>query len=610
MAEFSREWRWNEEYIELLDSRPSWKINRVVKERKSLVQLLTQSYHLLSNFARQHALSTTINQHDLTVLGRKLYAAFERKSGKIDIVNRGISDNVWESQLTISQVGKDKTDCWALYRGMNSSPQHGTAEPLKRTQTIIEMISWCYLNKVVNEYTAFVLHTHSNAIDTSEVKALIKYFQQLFPEMKPEASNLGDFSQSTQLSKSALFINVGIRPGTISMKEGKFLTSNKIDAFSYGGICQNLIYSIDHVMLTSWQEVMTFRYEGEQGIFECISAYLKWSPPSQGKPPAPLSTFCFSANSRGATISRRIDELFNDIIACFYCGEYAKTARYVLMIEHKYYVLSMHKDNLQYIVANSYRELLQQLEKPQFDFSPVMIDRYANANNLLSVILNNNKPGVIQVYFHMDGANTPGHTLRGTGGTGADIYIVDERGSLFFQHKTQVSLPLMINHYKWFLESVIRRQGIHTALAEHGMHPVSLEFYQAVKSSNGKLQLINCQDRDQASPEKFFNIQVIGNSMEHDQQIFTVFCDETEFSSLEFGESLFQTVASHVLDKRKSGSCYPIYITDIDVPPKMLGTESRSQVQAILYLKYKRYIEEKLNAALASLVEAYQAKAS
>ena len=31
-----------------------------------------------------------ISQSDLTTLGRKLYTAFERKAGKIDIVNRGV----------------------------------------------------------------------------------------------------------------------------------------------------------------------------------------------------------------------------------------------------------------------------------------------------------------------------------------------------------------------------------------------------------------------------------------------------------------------------------------------------------------------------------------
>lgn len=597
MMEFSREWRWSDDHIESLDSRSSWKIHRVMEERKSLVSLLTQSYHVLSDFARRQALSTAINQQDLTVLGRKLYAAFERKAGKIDIVNRGISDNVWESPLTIAQGGRDDTSGWALYRGMNNNPRRSKQEPLKRTRTIVEMLAWCHLNKIVNDHTAFVLHTQNDAIDVPELKALIKHLQHLFPDGNPAASSLEDFSQAAKLRQSALFINVGIRPQTHTIKEGKFLTSNKIDAFSYGGICQNLVYSLDLVIQNTWQEVLTFRYEGEGGIFECLSDYLRWSPPSQGETPPPVSTFCFSTNSRGATISRRIEELFNDITACFHEGRHALAARYVLMIEHKYYILSLDKGNLRHQVAGNYKELLHHLETPHDTFSPVIMDRYCRENSLLPAILNDNKPGVIQVYFHMDGNN-------------ADVYITDEHGSLYCQHKAQVTLPMLINQHKGFLETILRRKNISGALYGPDGETIGLEFYKAVKNSNGNLQLVDCRVLRRASRDKFFNIQIIGNSIEDSRETLTIFCNETEFSSLEYADDLYQAVARHVLEKRRSGLCYPIYITDIDVPPGMLGAESHSAPQTVLYLRFKKQVEEKMNTALMSLVATYRDKAS
>ena len=596
MLEFAREWRWTDELIESLDDRAAWKINRVMEERKSLVRLLTQSYHSLSDFARRHALSSSINQHDLTVLGRKLYAAFERKAGKIDIVNRGISDNVWESPLTISQVGKNQSAGWALYRGMNSNSRQGD-EPLKRTRTMMEMLTWCHLNRIVDDRTAFVLHANNNAIGVPEIKALLKQLQHLFPEGNPAASSMEDFAKAAEMRHSALFINVGIQPASSSVKEGKFLTSNKVDAFSYGGICQNLVFSLDHVIQNTWQEVMTFRYEGEEGVFECLSDYMKWSPPSQGKAPPPVSTYCFSSSSRGATIARRIEELFNDVTNCFYQGKHAQAARYILMIEHKYYLVSLDKDNLIYRIANNYKELLDHLETPQETFSPVRMDRYCRENNLLSAILNDNRPNTIQVYFHMDGNN-------------ADVYITDENGSLHYQHKTQVTLPLLINQYKWFLDSIIHRRNISAVQRESSAENIGLEFHRAIKNSDGNLQLTPCQSAEKKPVDKCFNIQIIGNRANHDQEALTIFCNEKEFSSLEYGNQLYQTVAAFVLEKRKSGQCYPIYITDIDVPPVTLGADSQSPFQTVLHLKFKRQVEDKLNASLYALVESFQAKAS
>ena len=594
MREFTRDWRWNEEHLELLDSRPSWKINRVMEERKSLVNTLTLSYHALSNFARQHSQLAAISQQDLTILGRKLYAAFERKAGKIDIINRGISDNVWESQLSIHQVGREDHAGWVLYRGMVNGNADGQ-QPLKRARTLVELLAWCHLNQIVNERTAIVLYCRDSAADVNEVKAVIKCLQALFPQGRLGTSDMDDFVQAATLKKGALLINVGARPLAGGVREGKFLTSNKVDAFSYGGICQNLVLSLDQVTVTSWQEVLTHRYEGEQGIFECLQSYLRWSPPAPGAaPPPPLLVHCHSPG-RGATIARRVEELFQDIVRCFYHGEHGRHARYVLMIEHKYYLLYLDKDILHYRAANSYQELLQLLTAPQSHYSPVVIDRYASANNLLSVIYENDKPGVVQFYFHKEGANI-------------DIYIVDERGALFHQHKSQVNLELMINQYSRFLDAVTRRQHLHDPAAA-GEGRAAMEFYQIVKHSSGKWQAAP-RPATTEPPQRYFNVQVIGTENQGAPPTYTIFCDETEFSSLEYGDALFQTVAQYVLAQRKSGLCYPIHITDVDLSPRMLGMESREQLQTVVLLNYKRHVEDKLNGALIRLVENHRAQAS
>jgi adenylate cyclase class 1 len=95
-------------------------------------------------------------------------------------------------------------------------------------------------------------------------------------------------------------------------------------------------------------------------------------------------------------------------------------------------------------------------------------------------------------------------------------------------------------------------------------------------------------------------VQVIGD-MVNQNTAFTVYCNEEEFSSLDHGKSLFKEVAKYVLRKRSSGKRYPIYITDVDLSPAMLGARRTDKVQAIDYLKYKKRIEEKLNKELGRL---------
>ncbi|MEJ2670191.1 MAG: class I adenylate cyclase, partial [Gammaproteobacteria bacterium] len=88
VARLIAEWQWSDAMIILLDSRRTWKVQQVIGQRKILVDELNFSYRFLSRFAKDNGFSALINSQDMSLLGRKLYAAFERKSGKIEYINR------------------------------------------------------------------------------------------------------------------------------------------------------------------------------------------------------------------------------------------------------------------------------------------------------------------------------------------------------------------------------------------------------------------------------------------------------------------------------------------------------------------------------------------
>src|SRR5690606_25343206 len=89
-------WGWNARQLATLDSRSQWKVRQVSAERRALVNELTYSYRFLSEFARHQQAGSSLNSRDLSVLGRRLYAAFERKAGKIEFINPGIAPDMAE----------------------------------------------------------------------------------------------------------------------------------------------------------------------------------------------------------------------------------------------------------------------------------------------------------------------------------------------------------------------------------------------------------------------------------------------------------------------------------------------------------------------------------
>ena len=96
MEKLVAQWRWPKEQLFNLDARHHWKVTRVMMEQKQLVRELTNSYRFVLEFARRTRASAMINSQEMTVLGRKLYAAFERKAGKIEWINPGIAKSLIE----------------------------------------------------------------------------------------------------------------------------------------------------------------------------------------------------------------------------------------------------------------------------------------------------------------------------------------------------------------------------------------------------------------------------------------------------------------------------------------------------------------------------------
>lgn len=582
-------WGWGGVYLEMLDSRSSWKINRVLRERQVLVSELTHSYRILSNFVREQAgLMSSINQKDITVLGRKLYAAFERKAGKVEIINRGISDDLWEGRITFLQIiSRDDEESWALFRGAATAAEFTHSAPLKRGRGVCELMVWSYFNGLIDERTALALHAQKGELTVRELGNMVRCLRRLFPLGPTMETDINDLARPAAVVAAGVFVNVGVDPLQQHTRSGKHLTTARTDALSYSGLGENLALTFDLVMVTSWKEVLTFRHIGVDGLLNCLGEYFQWAPPSGGTPPPSPAVFCLSS-SRGDAISRRIKGLFDDLMACYYQNAQGGVTRYILAAEQTFYSLYIDNDTLRYHKIGGYDRLLAHFAEGQTVYSPVMIDRYALPDTLLPAIFKLNRPGVIQVIYRIEGAT-------------ADVYVLDERGSLFNQRASFFDRGALVDHFRVFFDAVLNRQHFDISVTNSDMPALEVEFYEAIKDENtGRRKLVQVHVDSGQRVRHYFKVQVIGEVLGMRQPSFTVYCNEVEFAGLTHGERLFSEVAAYVLQQRRSGQRYSIYITDIDGPRSMFGGEPGRRVQTIHFLNYKKQIEQRLNDALAA----------
>ena len=581
------QWDWDDAHLLMLDSRQTWKIHRVIDERKKLVDELTRSYKLLSGFANQYTKETNIDQYEMTILGRKLYAAFERKSGKIDIVNPGISPNLIEEQLTF--VESDTS--WLLYRGKVTHKDRNRNNPLRQSRSIIELICWCHFNHLIGYNTSLFMQASDNSINLREIKQILSSLDQQFPRGGLPKSTTNLFSKASHSIRTMLFINVGVDPMSIHNRDDRQIISNRTNALSYSGLLDNLVLSIDQVSINTWQEVYSRSYSGINEVMECLCKNIQMSSVSNDIILPIINAYSFSS-SLNQTVAQRVESVFNTVIRYFHRSDSEAYSRYIIGVEDNYFLLQRHSSNsskpmVSYNRVGDYNALLSRLSHIEPNYSSVVFDELTLQDHFLPNIYAAHQQGQIDVYVNVEGNK-------------ANIYILDEQGALFHTTQEFYNLDTIMAHYDSFFYAITQRINSFCLNSEQAPS-LKVRFYtlrQLLRHWDIKPYFIDHMQIPINPVDVTVIIEII-----NEQTQYKVFCNDREFTSLQYGEGVFKHLAEHILSLRLGKSNYPLYISDIDLPLIIDSEDAEQAPQTISFLQYKVNFEQQLNSALSKLFE-------
>ncbi len=616
MEKLVQQWDWRREHLYNLDARKKWKVARVIMEQRQLVRELTNSYRFVLEFARRTRAAAMINSQEMTILGRKLYAAFERKADKIEWINPGISHSLAEEQLTFYQVvnKSDQKTLWAVTAEV-LPPRSLTEEDiarckyLKRSNHLISLLTWCHFNGLLDSTTRITIieqgEQQRHEVNEFELQNTIRAMRQVLPVAKQYSEEGQDkhdrFNHAMRPIQLQLFINVGIDPLAQMRSQGIERLSARTDSFGYSGLRENLVLNVEQVLVNSWSEVSCHRYDGENALLRCLRDYLQMLPPNSGIALPQLDVRCYCP-TRASAIALRVEELFRDIAACFYSGTRPANSRYIIEIQREYFVLQFQNNTPNIDSAGSYTALLDYLSQEQNNYSPIVLDRYCLQDSALNAICQNARADQIQVFYQRHNDH-------------ADVYILDERDSLFYFNTPFKNAITLLSPLDQFLQSTLFRRSSETSdfmlgnsqeleagilnLKQFDINNYDIEYYELVDRS-GTIRASRKNVLGEALEGNFFNVQAIGNQDLNGNILFNIYCDQQEFTELDLGEELFNTVARFILGRRKSNERYPCYITDLDLS-RCVSDISGKTTQTIHYLRYKHKLESALNQSLQNL---------
>ena len=589
MEKVVQRWGWDQTHLLTLDYRPTWKFHRVSEERKTLIEELTNSYRMLSGFARETGVNAMISQQDMNILGRKLYAAFERKAGKIEIINNDISSSLVEDHVTIINTTSGAgTENWLVYSGTVNKDKARQLTPLKRARSLVELVSWCHFNKLIDKGTIIGLVTPNKLLTNRDLYQIIDIFRQHFPDGTIKKPKTEDFAHAATVRASLQFINIGIDPVSGNVEQGRHLISNRVDSLSYGSSSKNIALTIDQVIVTTWGEILTNKFAGIAGPVDAICNQLRLAASLPARNNADVKTFCFTSY-RAIPIATRIKEVFESVINNFRTPEDVRYKRYIMTVGSDYYVINFKEGVPRYERITNYPNLINYLTGTQHEFSPVVIDQNSLSNTLLPLIYTANKKDVVQMFYRVAGSNV-------------DIYILDEKGSLFHHNTSFFNSDALLNQYDLFFTSMLNRKNILLNSGDAENQPgISIEYFEIMRDDAGNQRLDRKSVKRTAIRVPYLPVQVIGDVTPEGKPSYTIFCNEKEFSVLEHGDDVYKKVASYVVQQRKGAEHYPIYITDLDLSLVILEADSIENIQTVHYLVHKKQIEDNLIKAMREI---------
>ncbi|MFL1466570.1 class I adenylate cyclase [Marinobacter sp. HN1S83] len=579
------DWGWSLAALKDLDNRQQWRAEEVMRLRRTIVSELTHSYRLLSRLARDHGAQAAISSNDMNLLGRKLYAAFQRKAGKIEQINPGLAPSLTEENLAFhhqsEQGGVPGQDGWLLYRDLEDPSDAFWQPVIRRSGNLTELMVWCYCNGLLTRTTRLNVRSGSSTASVAELREMLDALSAFIPFPVAPASREA-LSLGVKPLRNLLLVNVGVDPQAHLTDRGLHKLSARHDSLGFSGGRDNLVATIDQVTLNSWHEVSLQHYAAGDTLIQCLKNVLA----SVASAPASLPDIQVHSYNRGhgAAIARRVQELFTDVLRHFFAGGVGPhPLRYVIEMDRRYFLLQFNGTEPGFVALDSSEALMEQLARPQERYLPVVFDRGAMQDDQpLRAVCQTSEPANIQVFFRVAGHR-------------ATLWVVDELGSVFtwgqsYSNRRYLLVPLLR-----FLDNLVERRQLRQLDSPVGI--AGIQCYELVRR-DGQWKAERRFDEDTSVTLPGLDVQAVGVQEGDSHLRFDIFCGDQEFTVQEYGDQLIPAVAHYIRSLRQAGETYPVYLTDVHLPHDLDPQVYQQDIQTTQYLYYRASLEASLNRHL------------
>ena len=505
-----------------------------VFEKVKLFKLLQQQIKSLSEaiFRICHSDNEALNTQIENML-----VLLSEKNNKIQVYSRGrkIVD-AFDRVLLRQEINHQ----WSLVL----SGEEGEEKTLPGFENPLALLSWLWLNRLVNGVTQVSIDSPSHEVLQVEAYQLLGILiQKLNPEKIFDVSARA-YENDARPLQILVFVNARTN-------------------------------SCEQLMVNSWGDVYCSEYKNNGGLIDCICEWT-WHIPEKGRVKLPeFSAFGYSAGDANY-LAQRMEQVFHGVFEYFY--EDKLEGQFIVNMNEDYYRIKNKDKQLFSDAIGRHEDVLNYLESENRRFVAYGLERYTLTDSPLREIFKQNKEHLVQLFFRLAGRNV-------------EAWVVDEKGSVWFCRQLCLDRDAYITQWLYFFHHVFSRLK---KIKYQDTPCPSVEIQQISINQMGNWDFFPVSSESMAIDADFFNVQVLIESVNHQDQMSLV-CDGHHFDFQQSGQDALSRCIQYIRQHSRPQSHKPVYITDMDIPLRLYKVAERDDIQTLHYLKYKRRFEKKLN---------------
>ncbi|CAM3908245.1 class I adenylate cyclase [Vibrio aquimaris] len=470
LSDMIDKWQWDEKVLAELDDRRNWKVEQVKVVHHALLDALMLSYRNLIQFARRNDITSAISPQDISILARKLYAAFEVLPGKVTLLNPQISPDLHEPDLSFIEVQPGRTNKagWYLYKHPLKAESLIGQTFLEHNEYLSKLVAWSFFNGLITESTRLHSVVRDAHLDIDKFYQMVSDLRNTF-SLRKRRPTMQALASPCEISQLAMFINFEEDPTSELSGRSLKVDLKTTDIFSFSDQQVSLVGSVDLVYRNSWHEVRTLHFRGETAMLEALKTILG-KMHQDAIPPESVDVFCYSKNLRGVMRNMVYQLLAECIDLRLKPIEQEKRRRFkALKIAQQTYGLFFERRGVSVQVLENSVDFYRSISISKLKGSPLLMLDKEQEFQLPQIVDCYASEGLIQFFFE-------------DSEQGFNIYVLDEANRVEVYHQFSGMKDEMIASVNSFYTSIKDDNQLPTQLINFNLP----QYYQIVHPMEGE----------------------------------------------------------------------------------------------------------------------------